>query len=108
MMTLSLAEGSQGQCALAAGLATERWVACTVGIPPLSSSLAERIGPQKTLLFSVISAEPGKLWATVDGQEIRDLGSGDNFVVRSREEYMLRNDSGHEKALLKLVVVSQP
>ena len=53
-------------------------------------------------------AEPGKLRATVGGEETRDLGSGDNFDVRSREEYMLRNDSGHARALLKLVVVSQP
>lgn len=107
MMTLPLAEGSQGPCTIFGGLASERWIACTVEIPPLSSSLAERIGSQKTLLFSVISAEPGKLWATVGGEEIRDLGSADNFVVRSREEYMLRNDSGHEKARLKLVVLYQ-
>lgn len=99
------AEGSKHPLGIRARLDTGFWLCCDMHVPPLSWSAPEQLEQGKTLLVSVLAAEPGALVAEIDG-EVIPLGFGDNLVVRPGAVYSLRNDSTKQPAEAKTVIVS--
>lgn len=100
-------EGSQHHIGLRACLDTGLWMVLDVHVPPRSGSVPEPLPADRSILVSVLAAEPGALVADLDG-EVFHLGPGDQLLVRPGRVYSWRNDSGAVPVKMKMVVMTRP
>lgn len=97
-------EGSLHGCEIRVGTHVGPLMCVDLMIPPRSHNHAEIVSDGKTLQMLVQKAEPGALFADVDGHHF-GLDVDDNLIVRSGQEYCLRNNSEVELARLKMVLL---
>jgi len=99
------AEGSLHGCEIRVGTHEGLIMCADLLIPPRSHNKPER-NYGKTLQMIVQSADRGALFAQLDGHD-KGLDAGDALIVRSGQEYWVRNTSEDTAARLKMVVVTQ-
>mmetsp|Transcript_55983 Transcript_55983/g.130885 ORF Transcript_55983/g.130885 Transcript_55983/m.130885 type:complete len:1026 (-) Transcript_55983:71-3148(-) len=100
------AEGSTHACGIRVGLENGNWMCCDIRIPPRSFNTPEELASNKSLLIYVTTCEPGTLTAAVN-MDIIEMSTGHSMVIRSGQDYCLRNISAATTAQLKMVLINQ-